>query len=96
VQCGKGTATRTVGLLGAIFAYAVRYRMRPDNPVHGVMRFADGRRGRRLQDEEYAALGEALRKADAAGMWPPAVAATRFLALTGWRRRGVGVALGRG
>ena len=63
-QGGKGTATRTVGLLGAIFAYVVRHRMRPDNPSHGVMRFADGRRERRLSDDEYAALGEGLRKAE--------------------------------
>jgi integrase len=91
VQGGKGTATRTVGLLGAIFAYAARHRMRPDNPVHGVERFADGRRERRLSDEEYAALGEAVRRAEAAGMWPPAIAAARFLALTGWR---TGEALG--
>jgi integrase len=85
VSGGQGTATRTVGLLGAIFAYAVRHRLRPANPVHGVERFADGRRERRLSDEEYAALGEALRKAEAARMWPPAIAAARFLALTGWR-----------
>jgi integrase len=85
VQGGKGTATRTVGLLGAIFAYAVRHRMRPDNPAHGVMRFADGRRERRLSDDEYAALGEGLRKAEDQGIWPAAVAAARFLALTGWR-----------
>ncbi|HTZ80652.1 MAG TPA: integrase arm-type DNA-binding domain-containing protein, partial [Stellaceae bacterium] len=75
VRGGKGTATRTVGLLGAIFTYAVRHRMRPDNPVHGVVRFADGRRDRRLSDDEYEALGEALRKAEAEKMWPPAVAA---------------------
>jgi integrase len=85
VTGGQGTATRTVGLLGAIFAYAVRHRMRPDNPVHGVMRFADGRRERRLLEEEYAAMGEALRQAETATMWPPALAAARFLALTGWR-----------
>lgn len=84
VRGGKGTASRTVGLLGAIFGYAVRHRMRPDNPVHGVMRPADGRRERRLADVEYKALGKALRKAEA-GIWPAAVAGARFLALTGWR-----------
>src|SRR5712691_11783408 len=85
VTGGQTAATRAVGLLGAIFTYAVRRRMRLDNPSHGVERFADGRRERRLSDEEYAALGEALRKADAIGMWPAAIAAARFLAFTGWR-----------
>ena len=80
---GKGTASRTVGLLGAIFTYAVRHRMRSDNPVHGVMRFADGRRERRLSDDEYGLLGAALREGEAEGIWPAAIAAARFLALTG-------------
>ena len=57
VRGGKGAANRAVGLLGAIFSYAVRRRMRSDNPVHGVMRPADGRRDRRLTDAEYEALG---------------------------------------
>jgi integrase len=85
VRGGKGTASRTVGLLGGIFTYAERHRMRPDNPVRGVLRFADGKRERRLSDAEYKALGTALRKAKAANVWPPAIAAARFLALTGWR-----------
>ncbi len=85
VRGGKGAASRTVGLLGAIFTYAVRRQLRSDNPVQGVARYADGRRERRLSEEEYAALGLALRKAAAERVWPPAIAAARFLALTGWR-----------
>lgn len=82
---GMGTASRAVGLLGAIFAYAVRRRMRADNPVHGVMRPADGKRERRLSDMEYAAMGIALRRATEEDVWPAAVECARFLATTGWR-----------
>jgi integrase len=88
---GKGAASRTVGLLGAIFSYSVRHRMRSDNPVRGVVRFPDGRRDRRLSDEEYRLLGDALRGAQANRIWPDAIAAARFLSLTGWR---LGEALG--
>jgi integrase len=59
--------------------------MRSDNPVRGVTRFADGKRDRRLGDEEYKFVGDALRKAEAANIWPASVAAARFLMLTGWR-----------
>jgi integrase len=85
VRGGRGTASRTVGLLGAIFAYAVKHRMRADNPVHGVVRPADGRRDRRLAHAEYGALGVAAQAADATNIWPPAITLVRFLALTGWR-----------
>jgi integrase len=85
VTGGQGTATRTMGLLGAIFGFAVKRGFRVDNPVRGVERHADGQRTRRLSDVEYAALGEALRAMPETA-WPVAVAATRFLAVTGWRR----------
>ena len=67
VRGGRARQAAPLGCLGAIFTYAVRHRMRPDNPVHGVMRPADGRRERRLTDDEYAALGEALQQARRAG-----------------------------
>jgi integrase len=85
IRGGKGAANRVVGLLGAIFTYAVRCRMRPDNPVHGVVLFADGKRERRLSDDEYNALGKSLREAETANIWPACIAAARFLAVTGWR-----------
>lgn len=81
---GQGTATRTVGLLGAIFSYAVKKKHRPDNPVRGVVRFADQRRERRLADEEYPRLATGLATMQSASS--VAVACIRFLALTGWRR----------
>ena len=85
VRGGRGVATRTVGLLGAIFTYAERKRLRIDNPVRGVTRFADQRRERRLSDPEYAALGRTLDAASATTIWPAAITLTRFLLLTGWR-----------
>jgi integrase len=81
---GRGVATRTVGLLGAIFTYAVDCGMRSDNPAHRIRKFAENKRERRLSDTEYAALGEVLRLAEGS-IWPPAIACARFLALTGWR-----------
>ena len=97
VRGGKGAASRTLGLLGAIFAYAERKRMIAENPTRGVIRFADGKRERRLSDAEYAAFGKGLAKVAEpppprkdgkpakVTMWPAAIAAARFLALTGWR-----------
>jgi integrase len=85
VTGGRGTATRAMGFLGAVFSFAVRRGLRPDNPVHGVERHAYEQRNRRLSEAEYAALGEALQTMPETA-WPIAVAATKFLALTGWRR----------
>jgi integrase len=79
-----GTATRTLGMLGAIFQFAVKRGMRSANPVRGVDRPVGGVRTRRMSEDEYARLGEALREL-APTMWPPAVAAAHFLCLTGWR-----------
>jgi integrase len=59
--------------------------MRADNPVHGVTRFADGKRQRRLSDDEYKAFGDALRQANSDNIWPTAIAVARFLAVSGWR-----------
>jgi integrase len=85
VTGGRGTATRAMGMLGALFSFAVRRGLRPDNPVRGVARHAYEQRNRRVSNSEYAALGEALRTMPRTA-WPIAIAAIRFLALSGWRR----------
>ena len=85
VTGGQGAASRTLGLLGAIFTFAQKRGLRSDNPCRGVERFADGQRERRLSNQEYEALGLALTSMPKT-IWPMAVAATKFLTVTGWRR----------
>lgn len=86
VKGGAGTAARTLGLLGGIFAYAVDRRMIEKNPVHGTRRAKDNTRSDHLDSEAYGRLGAALTKAEAKGTAWQAIEATRLIALTGCRR----------
>lgn len=86
VSGGKGTATRTVGLLGGVFSFAVDGGMRSDNPVRGVKRYADRRNERYLSPKELARLGDALAGAERDGENRTAINAIRLLVLTGCRK----------
>ncbi len=86
VKGGKGTATRTVGLLGGIFSFAIDRGLRDDNPVIGVKRFPDRKCERFLSLEELSRLGTSLQKAADDGENAIAVAAVRLLILTGCRK----------
>lgn len=59
VEGGKGTATRTVGLLGGIFTFAVDRGICEINPVQGVKRFRDRKGERFLSPREIAVLATA-------------------------------------
>lgn len=79
-QLSPGSARRIMGLTGAIFSYAVKKKLRLDNPCRGIETPKDNKRMRRLSVAEYAQLWTALNDGSN-------VAADVFLllALTGWR-----------
>ena len=86
VRGGKGTATRTVGLLGGIFSFAFDCGLINENPVRGVKRFPDKKGQRYLSQQELVALGKALRDAAEAGENPYAIAILKLLIFTGARK----------
>ncbi len=86
VTGGKGTATKAVALLGAIFSFAVVRGLCPVNPAQGVKTFKTRNAERFLSAEELSRLGEALSGAEREGANPFAIAAIRLLALTGARK----------
>lgn len=86
IRGGKGTASRTVGLLGGIFSYAVKHKLRADNPVRGVSRYKDSKSERFLSAKELARLGEALAEAERDGRNRLGLAIIRLLATTGARK----------
>jgi integrase len=86
VRGGRGTATRTMGLLGGMLTFAVSEGIRTDNPVREVERYAYRKRKVVLTPEQYRALGTALAEAEHDGENPKAVSAVWLIALTGCRR----------
>lgn len=86
VRGGKGTATRTVGLLGGIFSYAVQVGFADANPVLGVKRYPDRKNERFLSLPEIAVVGRALESIEKTEGNKVAVAILRMLLLTGARR----------
>lgn len=86
VSGGTGSATRTVAALRAIRTYAVSEGIIEINPTHGVKKPAIGKRDRRLNPDEYAAFGKALREAegDETKSWQ-GIMSLRLAAYTGCR-----------
>lgn len=86
VEGGKGTATRTVGLLGGIMSFAVLRQLRSDNPVRGVKRYPDKKGETFLSATDLAKIGKALSELEAEGANPSALTIIRLLAFTGARK----------
>ncbi len=86
VKGGAGTAKRCVAFLSAIFSYAEKRGIRPDNPVRGIELQPDGKRDRVLSPEEYHKLGNAFEELEREGANRDALRAYKVLALTGCRK----------
>lgn len=68
VKGGKGTASRTVRLLGGIFTYAINQGYLEANPCTGVKKFPDKSKERYLSQEEIDRLGATLVEAETVGL----------------------------
>lgn len=87
VEGGRGTASRTVGLLGGIFSFALERELVEANPVRGVRRYKDKRVERYLSADEQARLSDAIADLERCDEISPfAAGAVRMLLLTGARR----------
>ncbi len=87
VDGGRGTATRTIGLLGGIYSFAVDRGIVQENPVRGIKRYKDKRVERFLSEQELANLGGALAAMEEENAITPfAAAAIRLLIFSGARR----------
>lgn len=86
VTGGKGTAARTVGLLGGIFSFAFDQGLVSESPVRGIKRYADKKGERFLSQQELISLGKALRDGLEGGLNPLAISILKLLIFTGARK----------
>lgn len=86
VKGGKGAANRTFGLLSAMLSFAVEQKIIPENPALGVKQYKLKKHERYLSSDEMESLGQALHEFEEKGANSFAIAAIRFLVLSGCRR----------
>lgn len=86
VRGGKGIANRVLALMSKMFACAIDWELRSDNPASGIRKFKEERRDRFLDGDEIFRLTKALNKAESELLeYPSAINAIRMLMYTGLR-----------
>jgi len=87
VEGGRGTAARSLAVLGAMLQFAVGRRLIPANAAKGVPLLKGARKERFLTEAEVAQLAETLAAMeDEHKLSPIAASAVRLLLLTGCRK----------
>ena len=84
ISGGKGAASRTIGMLGAIMKFAVDMEVIHSNPCDGIKRPADNVRDVYLTFDELEDLGMTMRSAE--DISQTILDAIRLVFLTGCRR----------
>ncbi len=74
-----GSQGRTIGLVGAMFSWAIKKKLCATNPCVGIEKPTDVKKTRRLSDVEYQQLGMALNGGGATSD------VFLMLAISGWR-----------
>lgn len=83
---GAAAARRALVILGIVLEFARKRRVVTENVARGIKKPPEGRQKRFLSIEEIGRLGEAMRTPDADADNQVAMAAIRFLLLSGCRR----------
>ncbi len=86
VRGGKGVASRTLSVLGAIFAFGIRTGLVTANPTKNVLAPKGTAPGRYLSDDEWTRLGTAMSEAHTATQNSTFIDAINLIALTGCRK----------
>lgn len=86
VTGGKGTASRTTGLLGGIFTFAIRRGLCENNPVRNIHKPKDNKRERFLDDDEFSTLWSFLENPVGLMLNQNVIPAIKLLLFTGCRK----------
>jgi integrase len=87
VEGGRGTAARSLAVLGAMLQFAVDRKLIPTNPAKGVQLLKGEKKERFLSEAEVARLSDTVAVMEREDrLSPGAAAAIRLLLLTGCRK----------
>jgi integrase len=87
VEGGRGTAARSLAVLGAMLEFAVRRKLIPENPAKGVPLFKGKTMERFLSEAEVARWADTMTRMEhKRKLHPSAAAGLRLLVLTGCRK----------
>jgi site-specific recombinase XerD len=81
LSLSQGSQARAIGLLGTMFTWAIKRKLRSDNPVRGIEKPTDVKKTRRLSEAEYSQLYKAINNMENSTV----ADIFTMITITGWR-----------